>query len=79
MSKPSSKREDTSASPTGPLSDSENGGGYGNDTTSRQSNFSSYADYTSRDVSEDIDDDEPPLSIERTATSYRDDDVNIDF
>lgn len=74
MSK-SSKKEDTS-SPTSPISDSDNGGGYGNDTISRHSNFSSYADYTSRDVSEDIDDDEPPLSIERVAAAaYRDDDV----
>jgi hypothetical protein len=65
-----SKKE--SSDPTSPISDS---GGYGNenDTVSRQSNFSSYADYTSRDVSEEIDDDEPPLS-ERVAT-YRDDDV----
>lgn len=71
MSK-NSKKDDQS-SPQSPLSDSE--GGQGHETLSRQSNFSSYADYTSRDVSEDIDDDEPQLS-ERVATSYRDDDVN---
>jgi hypothetical protein len=70
MSKNSKK--DDQASPQSPLSDSE--GGQGHDTLSRQSNFSSYADYTSRDVSEDIDDEEPQLS-ERVA--YRDDDVNF--
>jgi hypothetical protein len=68
----SSKRDlDTPASPT----DSD-GGGYGNDTLSRQSNFSSYADYTSRDMSEEIEDDEPTLS-ERVITSHRDDDVSV--
>lgn len=71
MSK-NSKKEDQSSAQS-PLSDSE--GGQGHDTLSRQSNFSSYADYTSRDVSEDIEDDEPQLS-ERVAT-YRDDDVNL--
>lgn len=70
-SKDNSKKDPTD--PSSPTSDSD-GGGYGNDTLSRQSNFSSYADYTSRDVSEEIDDDEPPLS-ERVAT-YRDDDVS---
>lgn len=79
MSKPSSrdtsKKESTDPTSAGsPISDSD-GGGYGPDTPSRQSNFSSYADYTSRDVSEEIDDDEPPLS-ERIAT-YRDDDVSL--
>ncbi|XP_070499524.1 band 3 anion transport protein-like isoform X2 [Chironomus tepperi] len=78
MSKPSSKElpKKVSTDPTSsPISDSD-GGGYGNDTLSRQSNFSSYADYTSRDVSEDIDDDEPPLS--ERVTTYRggDDDEN---
>lgn len=78
MSKPGSKElpKKGSTDPTSsPISDSD-GGGYGNDTLSRQSNFSSYADYTSRDVSEEIDDDEPPLS-ERVAT-YRgvEDDVS---
>jgi hypothetical protein len=74
MSKPSSK-DNSKKDPTDPTSPSDSdGGGYGNDTISRQSNFSSYADYTSRDVSEEIDDDEPPLS-ERIAT-YRDDDVS---
>lgn len=71
MSK-NSKKEDQSSAQS-PLSDSE--GGQGHDTPSRQSNFSSYADYTSRDVSEDIEDDEPQLS-ERVAT-YRDDDVYL--
>ena len=69
-SKENSKRDTTD--PSSPLSDSD-GGGYV-DTLSRHSNFSSYADYTSRDVSEEIDDDEPPLS-ERVAT-YREDDVS---
>jgi hypothetical protein len=68
-SKSSTKRDDTAS----PLSDTE-GGLIARDTNSRNSNFSSYADYTSRDVSEEIDDDEPPLS-ERVATSYRDDEV----
>lgn len=77
MSKPSPKEmlKKSSTEPTSsPISDSD-GGGYGNDTLSRQSNFSSYADYTSRDVSEDIDDDEPPLS-ERVTTYRGDDDVS---
>lgn len=64
----------TSTDLSSPLSDSD-GGGYGNDTLSRQSNFSSYADYTSRDVSEEIDDDEPPLS-ERVTTYRGDEDVS---
>ncbi|CRK96265.1 CLUMA_CG009689, isoform B [Clunio marinus] len=58
-------------SPTSPISvvsDSD-----GNDVGSRPSNFSSYADYTSRDVSENIDDEEPPPLSERIATYYDDD------
>lgn len=62
---------ETPTSPISGVSDSD-GGGYGNDTVSRPSNFSSYADYTSRDVSEDIDDEEPPALSERVAT-YHDD------
>ncbi|CAG9801018.1 unnamed protein product [Chironomus riparius] len=78
MSKPSSKElpKKVSTDPTSsPISDSD-GGGYGNDTLSRQSNFSSYADYTSRDVSEDIDDEEPPLSERMTTYRGGDDDEN---
>lgn len=62
---------ETPTSPISGISDSD-GGGYGNDTVSRPSNFSSYADYTSRDVSEDIDDEDPPALSERVAT-YHDD------
>lgn len=62
---------ETPTSPTSGASDSD-GGGYGNDTVSRPSNFSSYADYTSRDVSEDIDDEDPPPLSERVST-YHDD------
>lgn len=62
---------ETPTSPVSGVSDSD-GGGYGNDTVSRPSNFSSYADYTSRDVSEDIDDEDPPALSERV-TTYHDD------
>ena len=62
------------ASPNSGASDSD-GGGYGNDTISRPSNFSSYADYTSRDVSEEIDDEDPPALSERVTTYH--DDVNL--
>lgn len=48
-----------STSPTSPASVSG--------SEDRDGKFSSYADYTSRDVSEDIDDEEPTLS-ERVAT-----------
>lgn len=48
-----------STSPTSPASESV--------SEDRDGKFSSYADYTSRDVSEDIDDEEPTLS-ERVAT-----------
>jgi hypothetical protein len=51
----SQKGTATPTSPVSVTSDSENGG-----------NFSSYADYTSRDVSEQIEDEDPPLS-ERVA------------
>lgn len=68
-----SKKEagDTPTSPLSGVSDSD-GGGYGNDTVSRPSNFSSYADYTSRDVSEEIDDEDPPPLSERVATHHDD-------
>lgn len=62
-----------STSPNSPLSESSNGGGYGNDTISRPSNFSSYADYTSRDVSENIDEEDQPQLSERK-DNYKDDD-----
>jgi hypothetical protein len=55
--------------PTSPasVSGSETGGG----------NFSSYADYTSRDVSEEIDDEEDPRLSERVAIHQ--DDVRFKF
>jgi hypothetical protein len=59
----SQKGTGTPASPVSVASDSENGG-----------NFSSYADYTSRDVSEEIEDEDPPLS-ERVAVHQ--DEVNM--
>lgn len=81
MNRPNSKESNTTLTkkestetPTSPVSASSDGGGYGNDTFSRPSNFSSYADYTSRDVSEDIDDEDPPALSERVATHH--DDVN---
>jgi hypothetical protein len=69
----SKKDDETPTSPISGASDSD-GGGYGNDTVSRPSNFSSYADYTSRDVSEEIDDEDPPPLSERVSTYH--DDVN---
>lgn len=80
MNKQSSKdsnttltKKESTETPTSPGSASESDGeGYGNDSVSRPSNFSSYADYTSRDVSEDIDDEDPPPLSERVAT-YHDD------
>lgn len=57
-----------SGTPTSPVSVSGSDGGGGN--------FSSYADYTSRDVSEDIEDEDPPLS-ERVAIQQ--DDVRVKF
>lgn len=66
-------KKESTETPTSPISaESSDGGGYGNDTVSRPSNFSSYADYTSRDVSEDIDDEDPQLS-ERVTTTQPDD------
>lgn len=72
-SNPTLSKKESTETPAS-ASDSD-GGGYGNDTVSRPSNFSSYADYTSRDVSEEIDDEDPPPLSERVAT-YHDDDVN---
>lgn len=64
-------RKESGEAPASPASASDSdGGGYGNDTVSRPSNFSSYADYTSRDVSEDIEDEEPPPLSERVATYH---------
>lgn len=64
-------RKESGEAPTSPASASDSdGGGYGNDTVSRPSNFSSYADYTSRDVSEDIEDEDPPPLSERVATYH---------
>lgn len=63
---------ETSTSPTGRSSESDD---YGNDTSSRPSNFSSYADYTSRDVSDEIDQEDKPALSERVATYH--DAVNI--
>lgn len=83
MSKPTSKdntptltQKESTATTTSPVKsiDSDSDGG-ANDTASRPSNFSSYADYTSRDVSEDIDDDDPPLS--ERVTTYHDEEVNL--
>ena len=72
-SNPTLSKKESTETPTSPASNSDSdGGGYGNDTVSRPSNFSSYADYTSRDVSEDIDDEDPPPLSERVAT-YHDD------
>jgi hypothetical protein len=72
-SNPTLTKKESTETPTSPVSVSDSdGGGYGNDTVSRPSNFSSYADYTSRDVSEDIDDEELQLS-ERVAPTYHDD------
>lgn len=63
------------STPNSPLSDSD-GGGYGNDTASRPSNFSSYADYTSRDVSENIDEEDQELpQLSEKVVTYNDDDV----
>lgn len=64
-----------STAPNSPLSESSNSGGYGNDTVSGPSNYSSYADYTSRNVSENIEEEEPQIS-ERAAAEYNDDDVS---
>lgn len=76
-SNPALTKKESTETPTSPASASDSdGGGYGNDTVSRPSNFSSYADYTSRDVSEDIDDEDPPPLSERIAT-YHDDEVTI--
>lgn len=81
MNRPASKdsnttlnKKESTETPTSPISESSDGGGYGNDTVSRPSNFSSYADYTSRDVSQDIEDEDPPALSERVATQH--DDVN---
>lgn len=76
-SNPALTKKESTETPTSPASASDSdGGGYGNDTVSRPSNFSSYADYTSRDVSEDIDDEDPPPLSERVAT-YHDDEVTF--
>lgn len=70
---PTLSKKESTETPTSPVSVSDSdGGGYGNDTVSRPSNFSSYADYTSRDVSEEIDDEDLQLS-ERVAPTYHDD------
>jgi hypothetical protein len=70
---PTLTKKESTDTPTSPASASDSdGGGYGNDTVSRPSNFSSYADYTSRDVSEEIDDEDLQLS-ERVAPTYHDD------
>ena len=76
-SKESNSKKESTETPASPVSgqSGSDGGGYGNDTVSRPSNFSSYADYTSRDVSEDIDDEDPPPLSERVATHH--DDVNL--
>lgn len=72
-SNPTLTKKESTETPTSPASVSDSdGGGYGNDTVSRPSNFSSYADYTSRDVSEEIDDEDLQLS-ERVAPTYHDD------
>jgi hypothetical protein len=72
-SNPTLTKKESTETPASPVSASDSdGGGYGNDTVSRPSNFSSYADYTSRDVSEEIDDEELQLS-ERVAPTYHDD------
>lgn len=72
-SNPTLTQKESTETPTSPVSVSDSdGGGYGNDTVSRPSNFSSYADYTSRDVSEEIDDEDLQLS-ERVAPTYHDD------
>lgn len=66
-------KKESTETPASPVSASDSdGGGYGNDTVSRPSNFSSYADYTSRDVSEEIDDEDLQLS-ERVAPTHHDD------
>lgn len=76
-SNPTLTKKESTETPASPVSASDSdGGGYGNDTVSRPSNFSSYADYTSRDVSEDIDDEDPPPLSERVSTYHDDDDVN---
>lgn len=82
MSRPTSKESQATPSkkksaetPTLPASTGSDSEEAGDDTVSRPSNFSSYADYTSRDVSQEIDDENlPPLS-ERVTTYH--DDVNI--
>lgn len=71
-------KKESTETPTSPTNASDSdGGGYGNDTVSRPSNFSSIADYTSRDVSvedvDDDDDDDPPPLSERVATHHDDD------
>lgn len=72
-SNPTLTKKESTETPTSPASVSDSdGGGYGNDTVSRPSNFSSYADYTSRDVSEEIDDEELQLS-ERVAPTHHED------
>lgn len=69
MNKQTSKdSQKGSGTPTSPVSNSDSEGVGGN--------FSSYADYTSRDVSEEIDDEDPQLS-ERIAVHQ--DDVNFYF
>lgn len=77
-SNPTSTKKESAETPNSPISggSDSDGEGYGNDTVSRPSNFSSYADYTSRDVSEDIEDEDPPPLSERVGTTHHDD-VNI--
>jgi hypothetical protein len=65
-----------STAPNSPISESSNSGGYGNDTVSGPSGFSSYADYTSRNVSENIEEEEAQIS-ERAAAEYNDDEVTF--
>lgn len=64
---------ETPTSPVSGASSESDSGGYANEV-SRPSNFSSYADYTSRDVSVEIDDEDPPALSERVTTYH--DDVN---
>jgi len=73
-------KKESNDTPTSPVSASDSdGGGYGNDTVSRPSNFSSYADYTSRDVSEEIDEEDDPPPLSERVTTYHDDDVSARF
>lgn len=72
---PTSTNKKSGDASTSQNSDGSDTDGGGDDNVSRPSNFSSYADYTSRDVSQEIDDDNRPPLSERVTTYH--DVVNI--